>query len=212
MNGVLVTGGERPDLSLVDHLFKDKVYICAADSGLDYCIQNGLKPDYILGDMDSLADKTVLEGFSEDMIEEHSEEKDYTDTELGLLHLKEAGCTEIAVIGGGGGRLDHLIAVLALFDRPDAPDLWYTAREEVIHIRGHYSGTGNQGETVSFFPVGPDDCRMASSGLKWPLDTLCWSKGDVGISNTVLKRDFSIDMKEGRIILIRRLGKDLQSL
>ncbi|MDC7240130.1 MAG: thiamine diphosphokinase [Spirochaetales bacterium] len=212
MKGVLVTGGEQPEFRFVEHIFEEGVYICAADSGLDYCLKHGVKPDYILGDMDSLEDRSVLEDFPGELVEEHPSEKDYTDTELGLLHLKEAGCIEITLIGGGGGRLDHLIAVLALFDRPSPPELWYTAREEISYIKSMYGGKGQAGETVSLFPAGTDECRMKSRGLKWPLDALVWKKGDLGISNCLSETEFSVEMLSGSLILIRGLEKDLQNL
>ncbi|MDC7231795.1 MAG: thiamine diphosphokinase [Spirochaetales bacterium] len=214
MKGILITGGEQPDFSLVSDLFSsaEPIYICAADSGLDYCRKNSVGPDYILGDMDSLENRSLLDDYPEDMIEEHPAEKDYTDTELGLIHLREKGCSSIVLIGGGGGRLDHIIALLSIFDRPAPPELWITANERVHFIEDRYSGNGLPGETVSLFPVGTDLCRMKSRGLKWPLDKLSWKKGDVGISNALVDKEFSITMSSGRLILIRELKSPLQPL
>lgn len=216
MKGILVTGGEQPDFDLVSKYFLNKAgkvsYICAADSGLDYCLRHSIRPDYILGDMDSLSDKKKLKDFPAEMIEKHPSEKDFTDSELGLNHLREKGCTEIIMIGGGGGRLDHLLALLSIFERPNPPDLWLTAHEEIHHIADEFRGSGSVDEMVSLFPVGLKECTMSSSGLKWPLNTLCWSKGDVGISNRLETGDYSIKMKTGRLILIRGLKNPLQYL
>lgn len=216
MKGILITGGEQPVFDMVSHYFIKKadnaIYICAADSGLDYCLSNSIRPDYILGDMDSLSDKNRLRDFPDEIIEEHPSEKDFTDSELGLLHLKKQGCTEIIMIGGGGGRLDHLLALLSIFERPNPPDKWITAHEEIHHISDEFRGRGNSGDMVSFFPVGSTACTMSSSGLKWPLNTLCWKKGDVGISNRLESEDYSVKMKTGRLILIRGLKNPHQSL
>lgn len=216
MRGILITGGEQPDFNIIKGCFPAesgiKSYICAADSGLDYCLKNSISPDYILGDMDSLSNKKILKDFSPEIVEEHPSEKDHTDSELGLEHLKKSGCDEIIMIGGGGGRLDHLLALLSLFDRPSPPDYWFTAHEEIIHIDNVYAGRASAGEMVSLFPVGTQECTMTSTGLKWPLDHLRWNKGDVGISNRLETDDYSIRMKTGRLILIRGLVNPLQSL
>lgn len=216
MIGILVTGGEQPDFNLVKEYFSAKgeeaIYVCAADSGLDYCLANSIDPDYILGDMDSLSDRTRLKGFRDDIVEEHPSEKDHTDTELALMHLRQKGCRKIIMIGGGGGRLDHLMALLSLYERPSPPELWITARETIVHIDGHIEGASVPNEMVSLFPVGNEACTMSSSGLKWPLDGLCWTKGDVGISNRLRGNSFSITMKSGRLVLIRGLRLPLQSL
>ncbi len=205
MTGILVTGGEKPAFSSIDSFFSKDIYLCAADSGLDYCLENGLKPDYILGDMDSLSHTGVLDGFDPAIIEKHPADKDHTDTELGLLHLYGLDCDRNILIGGGGGRLDHLLAVCALFDRDKAPDRWITANEEIRLIKDSYNGKGRLDETVSFFPAGPQICRMKSKGLLWPLDNLTWSKGDTGISNRLSQEDFQIVMMSGSLIMIREI-------
>jgi thiamine pyrophosphokinase len=207
MTGILVSGGEQPDYKFVKHFFTEEAYICAADSGLDYCLSNGIHPDYILGDMDSLADVACLDGFPDEMVERHSHEKDYTDTQLGLMHLKGIHCSPRILIGAGGGRLDHLLGVLSLFDKPDPPHIWISEKEEIIHIDSVYEGQGSVSEVLSFFPVGCSTCTMHSEGLKWPLDSLCWHKGDGGISNQLTHTEFKIEMKEGRLILIRALDR-----
>ena len=205
MTGILVTGGEKPAFSSIKPLFNTQCYICAADSGLDYCMENGLLPDYILGDMDSISSDIVLKNFDSSIIETHPEDKDHTDTELGLQHLFERNFDQVILVGGGGGRLDHLLAVAALFDRERAPDCWITGNEEIRLISGSYNGVGRKGETVSFFPAGSDPCRMKSRGLFWPLNTLEWAKGDIGISNRLQENEFSIEMESGRLIMIREI-------
>ena len=205
MTGILITGGEKPDFSSVSTLFSDSCYICAADSGLDYCIEHDLKPDYIVGDMDSISSSVTLKKFDSSIIETHPEDKDHTDTELGLLHLYKRSCSPVILIGGGGGRLDHLLAVSALFDRKETPERWITRNEEITLIKDSYKGMGRLEETVSFFPAGTQACRMNSRGLIWPLDKLTWHKGDIGISNRLSENEFEIKMQSGRLIMIREI-------
>ena len=109
---------------MIKTLIDKAEYIVAADSGLDYCCTNKIVPDFIIGDMDSLKDESVLQNYSESRIERHPSEKDYTDTELGLQHLYRRGVAPTVLVGGGGGRADHFLAIYALFHRKQKPDYW----------------------------------------------------------------------------------------
>ena len=98
--------------------------------------------------------------------------------------------------------MDHFIGILSLFERDDGPDEWYTDRERLITIRDIFILNNMKGRRISLFPVGREQCTMASEGLKWPLDTLVWNKGDTGISNEINETRMKITMKTGRLIMI----------
>lgn len=205
MTGVLITGGKSPrHEDIADVLSRAEVTV-TADSGLEVAAEWGVEPDYIVGDMDSLSRLDALSEYPEDRVRRFATEKDYTDTELGLSMLWDAGCHEVALLGGGGGRLDHLLAILALFERRPRPSSWYTHRDEVEVVEQEFVRYGLVGERISFFPVGTTTCRMSSSGLKWPLDELVWERGDVGISNEVVSDPVRVAMTSGTLIMVREL-------
>jgi len=201
---VLFTGGSAPDAPPVGLEINGSV-IVAADSGVETALRWGIEPDLVLGDMDSLTDPSILHRLGEERVRRYEEEKDYTDTELGLMELFDRGVQDAVIVGGGGGRLDHLLGIVALFDRDIAPRRWYTDSEHVECIDEEYTLREAEGETVSFFPAGRARCTMQTRGLKWPLDTLSWVKGDAGISNVVVSKECRIRVTEGRLIMVRRL-------
>jgi thiamine pyrophosphokinase len=182
--------------------------IVAADSGLEHVLSAGLEPDLVVGDMDSLRDRGLLERFPPERVRAFDEDKDDTDTEIALKTLYEEGYEEVVLAGGGGGRLDHLVGILSLFDRDRHPAVWLTARDEVTAIDAVLERSGLRGQTVSFFPVGRETCRMRSEGLKWPLDGLEWQHGDVGISNEVTGETLRVSMESGRLIMVRSLEQE----
>jgi len=59
------------------------------------------------------------------------------------------------------------------------------------------------GSVLSFFPAGRAPCRMRTSGLRWPLNTLMWEIGDAGISNVVEESPVVVEMLQGRLLLVR---------
>ena len=200
--GILFTGGAAPKRPPRGIDFEGALVV-AADSGVETALAWEVRPRLVVGDMDSISEPEVLDHFGADEVRRYGREKDYTDTELGLMALWELGAGEITVIGGGGGRLDHLLGMVALFDRDTHPRRWYTENELVECVDDELVLPGAVGETVSFFPAGSGPTRMESEGLKWPLNGLIWSRGDLGISNEVIDEKCRVRVTEGRLILVR---------
>lgn len=175
-------------------------FVCAADSGLDVLRSWGVKPDLVVGDMDSIADPSVLAEYPDVM--PFPRDKDDTDTEIGIRALRSRGFGRIVIAGGGGGRLDHLLAVRALLERPDGPDEWLTRSERVVRLEDPTTFNVNAGSTISVFPLAGGASGMKSSGLKWPLDGLWWDQGHFGVSNIAVADRIAIDPGERPIFVI----------
>ncbi len=202
MKGIIITGGEAPDLQRFSHELDDDVYIIAADSGLDKCLEYGITPHFITGDMDSVKNKKKLDDFPSECVKIFPKDKDETDTEIALRLLHEKGINRIILIGGGGGRMDHFLGIMSLFDREYYPSVWYTAGEMIVSIDSSRFFHNMKGREVSFFPAGSEVCRMKSRGLKWSLNGLHWIKGDAGLSNKVLEDPFFVDLENGRLVMV----------
>ncbi|WP_455382407.1 thiamine diphosphokinase [Salinispira pacifica] len=207
MRGILITGGDAPSLDDVKPWLSVDALVVAADSGYDTAARYGVVPDLVVGDMDSIGSRDSVLDLPEEKRAIYSQEKDYTDTELALEALRKRGADEVIVVGGGGGRLDHLLGIVALFDRPNAPTAWILPRDQVFLVQGRWSIAGVMGETLSFFPAGTTVCRMRSIGLKWPLDGLEWGRGAVGISNVATADEIVVEMTSGRLIMVRSRGE-----
>jgi thiamine pyrophosphokinase len=207
--GLLLIGGEGPSRDLLEPILSDLAYTVAADSGFDLARRLEIIPDLLVGDFDSLESSKELEEFPEERIRRFPRDKDETDAEIGLAVLWEMGCRRVVMAGGGGGRLDHLLGLISLFEREKVPALWYTSREVIQVVEGTLTVTGCKGQTVSFFPLGGTVSGMSSSGLKWPLDGLRWSRGDIGVSNVFSEDRCTITVGHGRLLMVRTsIGED----
>jgi thiamine pyrophosphokinase len=204
MRGILFTGGEGPEPETSRRLAGGAALIAAADSGLRAAEAAGLRPDWIIGDMDSLDDPGRLGKYPPGRVLRYPRDKDYTDTELAFSLLVEQGCDEIWLFGGGGGRIDHLFAIRALFERDPCPQRWITAGEDIycLDAPGELALTPKAGSPVSVFPLGDGPWEAQSRGLKWPLADLPWEPGFFGLSNEAAAGDFSIHADAGRFMVI----------
>ena len=109
-NALIINGGDnttnRDQIEKFD-------YIVAVDSGAEHAYKLFLKPDLIIGDLDSI-DKKIYDRVTKDKIEiiEYQEDKDYTDFEIALKHVINMEIKDITVIGGEYGDIDHLFGSL----------------------------------------------------------------------------------------------------
>ncbi|MCL2066386.1 MAG: thiamine diphosphokinase [Treponema sp.] len=208
MLGVVFTGGEGPAAAVIQGALKDRdAFIVAADSGLQKAESAGISPDLIVGDMDSLDDTARLAVYPPQNVIRHKADKDATDTELAFSLVLEKGCDEVWIIGGGGGRIDHLFGIRSLFEMDIFPRRWITGFEDIHCIdaasgKKEISMNVDTGSIVSVFPLGIGPWKAKSGGLKWPLDDLRWSRGFFGLSNVAPNGQFSIRAEAGRFMVI----------
>ena len=207
MRGVIFTGGESPGPEAIRKIAKGADLLVAADSGLAACEDAGLRPDWVLGDMDSLEtqnDLGRLEKYPPQRVLRFPPEKDFTDTELALALLEEKGCDEIWISGGGGGRLDHLFAIRSLFERDRPPARWFPGNVEIrcLNEGGKLGAVLPPGSIVSVFPLGKEGWEAESAGLKWPLDGVAWKAGSFGEGNVALEGLVKIRAIRGRFMVI----------
>jgi len=206
--GLLLLGGEGPPRDLLEPILSGVLYTVAADSGFDLARKLKILPDLLVGDLDSLEPSKELEDFPEKQIRRYPREKDETDAELGLQALWDMGIQRTVVAGGGGGRLDHLLGLVSLFEREKTPTLWYTSKELIQVVEGTLVVSDCKGQTVSFFPLGGTAAGMSSSGLKWPLDGLEWKRGDLGLSNAFTEDRCTISVTRGRLLMVRTMVEE----
>ncbi|MDR2144396.1 MAG: thiamine pyrophosphokinase [Treponema sp.] len=240
--GIVFTGGEGPDCpgALLEEARAEDLspLVAAADSGLFSAEAAGVKPDWIIGDMDSIGRREAggipdstrgpLAAYRPEQILRYPADKDYTDTELAVSLLREKGCRRIWIVGGGGGRIDHLFAIRSLFERGQPPERWITSREDIRCIQSPGAlecdpdgnterraaggvpadgrlrglGDGEKPYPVSVFPLGEGPWKAASRGLKWSLTGLVWDRGFFGVSNEATDGAFTIYAEKGSFMVI----------
>jgi len=209
MLGIIFSGGKGPQAQLIKKLIESEAscaLLIAADSGLLLAEQAAVKCDFVIGDMDSL-DVAKLASYPEDHVIRMPPDKDFSDTELAVFLAVEKGCDKIWIIGGGGGRLDHLFGIRSLFERDIFPLRWITGNAEIFCIdsdsdENTLSLKTGEGVCVSVFPLGDGPWKAKSSSLKWPLEKLKWDRGFFGLSNETAGEWFMIKAEEGRFMVI----------
>ncbi len=168
---VVFAGGDVP--LPPEDLERSDTIVIAADSGVDHARALGWPVHLVVGDLDSVSttglDDAIAAGAR---VERHPTDKDATDLELALAAAREAGATEVTVVGGYGGRVDHFLANALLLAHPGFSTMQVRARfghALVTVVRQDAVLTGRPGELCSLLAVGGVARDVRTTGLRFPL-------------------------------------------
>ena len=182
----------------------------AADSGMNFLHRNGIVPDVIAGDFDSVESES-LEAFStRDDIEilRLNPVKDDTDTEFVIREAIRRGATEITILGATGTRLDHVLANVYLLGIGLESGVSIQLVDKHNRIRMIKNGIEiardeQFGDFVSVLPVKGDAKGVTLEGMKYPLkDADVASFSSLGISNEIVENTAKILVREGTLLVI----------
>lgn len=210
MKTLIITGGKiSADFALT--FFEKKEYECiiAADKGLEVLDKLCIKPDYIIGDFDSLEEGILCE-YSENGIIKLNPEKDFTDTEAAIRLAIEKGSDSITIIGATGSRLDHVLANISLLMIPLEAGIPAYIIDENNRIRLidktiEIKKTDCFGNNLSLIPYTDEVSGVTLKGFYYPLNNKNISRFkelSLGISNKITEDKCIIKIKSGILIVI----------
>jgi thiamine pyrophosphokinase len=190
----------------------DADLVVAADGGVVEAERLGMSVDLLIGDLDSAPPKARerVEAAG-GRVEPHPRDKDASDLELALEAVRLRGAAEVLVVGGDGGRFDHLLASALLLAAPRFADLRIDAvlGDARLHvIREERVLEGRPGELISLLPVGGPARGVRARGLRYALDGEDLPPGTSrGLSNQFSEPRATVAMQEGVLIAIRPGGE-----
>ena len=204
---IVFTGGDPIDPSLAASL-PDAAFVIAADSGIEQAVAIGRHIDLAVGDFDSVGrealERVVASGTR---VERHPMAKDATDLELGLLAAATEGATDVVVVGGHGGRVDHFLANALLLTSPAFARMRIEAhigqaRIVVVHDRAQLRGA--PGDIVSLLPVGGPAIGVRTAGLRFPLHGEDLQPGTSrGVSNELVESVATVEVDQGTLLVVQ---------
>jgi thiamine pyrophosphokinase len=204
---IVLAGGDDFVPRFVRPLAPD-AQVIAADGGLALAGALGLEVDLVVGDLDSVQPSQLRAAEAAGTrIERHPVDKDRTDLAIALDAVAAAGPAELTVIGGHGGRLDHLLAGAMLLASPAYRSLTITAHMGpaiVTVIRDAAELLGDPGELVSLVPVHGAVLGVTTEGLRFPLIDGELSAGSSrGVSNVFADPVARVSRSAGVLLAIQ---------
>jgi thiamine pyrophosphokinase len=176
--------------------------VLAADGGANHLARIGVRPEAVVGDLDSILPGVRRWVGEERMVLRPDQES--TDLHKTLAYaFDERDAREVIVLAATGGRVDHALENLMLLAR------WgergsLELRDEgvrVVPVTDSRSFATEPGQTISLMPVGRCE-RVWTRGLRWPLagETLDLA-GRTGVSNLAEGAEVEVRVEGGAVLV-----------
>jgi thiamine pyrophosphokinase len=171
---VIVAGAEPIDEHVIAAV-PPAAIVLGVDSGFDHAFAAGLRPNGLIGDLDSVSDEGRAWAEEHATISRHAADKDETDTELAVAFAAAMAPERLTLIGGGD-RLDHTIAAIGALNAPSVTsiprlDAWWDGQHiDVLHGPCRQTLLLDPASTVSLVVLGRPCTGLSVSGVRWPLD------------------------------------------
>ncbi len=187
--------GDRPILEDVSRLAEGN-FVIAADGGANRLLSHGIRPDLVIGDMDSISSSSKRE--LEDVLLE-DKNINSTDLEKAFDYAKNQNASQTTIIGWAGGRVDHTLAAFGLVFKGAI------LIDEVFHveeIKEKFSFSSPEGTIFSLISV--PTAVVSVSGSRWDLDQTTLNLGGRALHNEADSSEkVTITCHSGKLALMR---------
>ena len=211
MKTLIIANGKIENYLALQKYVDEAGFIICADGGTRHGRRFGIKPDIIIGDLDSTADAD-FKFFKEIGVEfeQHPIEKDKTDMEICIEKAMEKS-KEIVIIGATGGRTDHYLANILMLSNFSEMGIDILLADENNEIRiltdngkKQIEIFGNSSDYLSLIPISERVEGVTSKGLKYELDNKSLEFGSTySVSNTFKEKAATVKMGKGRLLVIK---------
>lgn len=187
---------------------ENDTYVIAADGGFDYLKRESIKPNLVIGDMDST-------GF--DIIDANAIvlpcQKDDTDMLAAIRQGLDKGYRYFEMYGALGGRLDHTIAniqCLLFLKNNGAHGIIYGKEDSLQLIRNEKIDFDEYKRGyISVFAYGGEAKGVTEKGLMYEVaDVTLIPSIPIGVSNEFIGKKAYVEVKEGNLLI--HIQKDIE--
>lgn len=211
LDTLIISGGNINKNFLKEMIDKNEYNnIIACDKGLELLYKCNMKPNYIIGDFDSV-NKNILIHYKKNKdinIIELKPEKDYTDTHMAIKLAIRLKSNTITIAGAIGSRLDHTLANINILKEALDNKILCKIVDENNNISLINKNTiiekDNKYKYISLIPITTVATGITLQGFKYSLENATMKIGEsIGISNEQLEQIAKINIKEGILILLK---------
>ncbi len=205
MQALLVASGDL-DLEVLKEYSSVSNFIVAIDGGINHCFEANIRPDLVIGDLDSISpsNKGKLEKENIEVLI-YPEEKDATDLEIAVDYSIDQNFTKTIILGSTGSRLDHSLAAIGLLDKFYKKDMeaYIVNKKNICFLLSGERNVSNIKKYVSLIPMERKGMLVTLEGFKYPLkDDFIEFSSTRCISNEILGDSASIKIKNGLALVI----------
>lgn len=199
MKTVILADGTFPSHPETLDVLEQADFLIACDGAADALRERGIKPQLVIGDLDSVSEETLQEYYE---IVLRVRRQDNTDLMKALDWCIGEGRKEVYVLGATGKREDHTIGNIFTI----------TTYAKQLRLR-LYTDTGCfvalskpeeiktcAGQQISLFPQ-PIQMKITTKGLKYPLEDQALEHIHSGTLNEAEGESISLSFDQGILLV-----------
>ena len=196
---LLVTGGRPPAAPWLKSIAAAFPQLWSADHGIDACQAAGCQPIHWTGDGDSIS-VSARQWLNELQVPQNPlpTDKDFTDTQIALTEMANAGAAGAVITGAFGGRFDHLYSTLFDCAQHTLPCFLIDDQEALFYVRADSPLTFHchqQPKALSLIPFTESCHGVTINNVRWtPTPTLLQDKPSA-ISNEITNADQPVTVR-----------------
>ena len=205
LNTLIFLNGKLPVKQVVKYFLKPGNFIICADGGANKIKKLGIKPNVILGDLDSIRTDTLnyFRKTGTEIIK--IEEQETTDFEKSINYCLENKLDNCIIFGATSTRPDHTINNFSIMKR-------YYKKINLRIIDDNFEITFLNKSTIFNYKVNrlisflgfPEANGITTTGLKYPLKNIALPFGQKeSTSNVALGDKIKLQIRNGKIFVIR---------
>jgi len=196
---VIVADGTFPEHEIPLGYLKNAKRIVCCDGSAENLVNAGMRPDAIVGDMDSLNDELTNRFADRIYLDENQDTNDLTKA---VIWCCEMGYKDIVIVGATGKREDHTLGNISLLaDYIKNVNVIMVTDTGILRPLLKSSEISSfPGQQISIFSIDPET-EVNSYGLRYPLNGTKIANWWVATLNEALGDNFSLEFNEGRVIV-----------
>ncbi len=200
---VILNGDKFSRSLLLEFWQKADLKVCA-DGAAEILRNYQLKPDVILGDLDSISEQTC--GYFDSIPILQLSDQNTTDSEKAFQYCIDKSFKHINVVGAFGGRIDHELYNIELLKKVGGTGIniiLHTENEKLFLIGKKTEIHEQPGTRISLMPIFGEVRKVELKGVKYPLHDQKLEFGHFSsISNEFLSDTVVIDFSSGELLVI----------
>ncbi len=203
----IIANGEIIESLLLEEILADVSIIIAADGGAVNCRILNIKPDYIIGDLDSITPE-LRRHFSDTKIINRPDQN-YTDMQKAIRFALTLSPRRLKILSAFGKRADHTIGNMLIFQdyRESVPiEIYDNYGKMQILNAGKHVIKGETGKTVSILSMAPVT-NLTLKGFRYTISNRNFNPSFIGVSNVYESENCQIEFDSGKVFLYEVLKR-----
>lgn len=211
MRAILICNGDAPSKQFLRKLIRNYDVVACADGGANIAYRFGIRPDFIIGDLDSVSENVVNFYQKKGTEVIYDSDQNSTDIEKSVKFLIHKGCTSIDIVSAIGNRIDHNLGNLSVLVnyRKKANLRMVGEGSEIFFATGKFSFRANKGDIISLIPFGRKVFVLKTVGLKFKLKNENLTFSGRGVSNIAIGSKVTIHIGKGGVFVFKITSRKL---